>query len=298
MRWYLSLGLLLLPCFCSCSDNDARSLQGPDGAEHVAAAVDDSERPELDDGTEPDSMLDHDAVVGFLAASFEQLPEAQNSISENGSVYAQYAQPTDRYGHGILGDRIEAGELVVLRDGVTYTHTLDERFVYEDIRPRLSDVDGDGEAEVVTIRTEISQGAGIMIYKVEAGNLSEYAWVEEIGTPSRWLNIAAIYDLDNDGNVELAWRPDASHWWYSSSRPGFDGRALDTGGVDSLQQPCGRREKLVPFHRHGGRERGNSLRAIPRPKPDRRTQIHRRHARPDRDHRAADRLLSIALLPV
>jgi hypothetical protein len=26
-----------------------------------------------------------------------------------------------------------------------------------------------------------------------------------IGTPYRWLNVAAIDDLDNDGNIEIAW---------------------------------------------------------------------------------------------
>ncbi len=165
----------------------------------------DSERAEHDDQEDSDFGMDHDENLVFLASSFEQLPEAQVSISKDRSIYAQYAQPTDRYGHGILGDRIEAGQLVVLRDGVTYTHTLDERFVFEDIRPRLSDVDSDGELEVVTVRTDVSKGAGIMIYKIEDRALSEYAWVDEIGTPSRWLNIAAIYDLDGDGIVELAW---------------------------------------------------------------------------------------------
>ena len=151
------------------------------------------------------TMLNHDEIVELLAGHFDQLPEAQISISEDESVYAQYAQPTDRYGHGILGDRIGAGQLVLWSDGVTYTHTLADRYVFEDIQPRLFDVDGDGELEIVTIRTDVSAGAGIMIYKVEDGALTEYAWVDEIGTPSRWLNIAAIYDLDGDGIMEIAW---------------------------------------------------------------------------------------------
>ena len=44
-----------------------------------------------------------------------------------------------------------------------------------------------------------------MIYKITDSTLSEFAWVEEIGIPYRWLNIAGIYDLDGDGIKELAW---------------------------------------------------------------------------------------------
>lgn len=145
------------------------------------------------------------AVIRLLADNFRQLPEKQLSISEDGSLFAQYAEPTTRYTHGILGDAIEAKQLVVVRDGAVYTHTLADRYVFEDIAPRLFDVDNDGQLEVVTIRTHVNKGAGIMIYKIEDNALTEFAWVEEIGTPSRWLNIAAIYDLDGDGEVELSW---------------------------------------------------------------------------------------------
>ena len=120
-------------------------------------------------------------------------------------VYAQYAMPTEKYSHGILGDKIEAGQLVVVVDSVFYELTLPGEFVFEDISPRLYDVDGDTELEFITIRTNVSQGAGIAIYKIIDEQLVEYAYVPEIGTTYRWLNIVAINDLDNDGIVELVW---------------------------------------------------------------------------------------------
>jgi hypothetical protein len=95
--------------------------------------------------------------------------------------------------------------LVVVKDGIFYEYNLPGDYVYEDIRPRLYDVDGDHELEVITIRTNVSKGAGIAIYKIEDGALVEYAHVPEIGAAYRWLNIAAIHDLDNDGIVELVW---------------------------------------------------------------------------------------------
>lgn len=145
------------------------------------------------------------SILSQLASNYEQLPEADISISLDNQIYAQYAGPTDRYQHGILGDRIEASQLVVVKDDIFYERSLSEDYVFEDIRPRLYDVDGDNELEFITIRSHVSQGAGIVIYKIINDALVEYASVVEIGIPNRWLNIVAINDLDDDGTVELSW---------------------------------------------------------------------------------------------
>ena len=134
--------------------------------------------------------------IKLLPDNFEQLPEKQISTGNTNNIYALYTQPTAKYAHNILGDTIEAEQLVVLRDGITYTHTLGNQYVFEDIKPRLFDVDNDGQEEIITIRTHVTKGAGIMIYKIANNTLTEFAWVEEIGSPYRWLNIVAIYDLD------------------------------------------------------------------------------------------------------
>ncbi len=144
-------------------------------------------------------------VIDQLSNNYDQLPEEQISVSSDYSVYAQYAMPTEKYRHGIMGDRIEAEQLVVVVDGVFYDLILDDNYVYEDIRPRLYDVDGDGALEVITIRTDVSLGAGIAIYKVTGDELVEYAHVEVIGHINNWLNIVTIDDLDDDGVVEIVW---------------------------------------------------------------------------------------------
>ena len=144
-------------------------------------------------------------ILYQLANNYEQLPEQEIARSLDNSVYAQYAMPTEKYRHGILGDKIEAEQLVVVVDSVFYELKLSGEYVFEDIRPRLYDVDGDSELEFITIRTNVSEGAGIAIYKIVDEQLVEYAKVTEIGTSNRWLNIVAINDLDNDGIVELVW---------------------------------------------------------------------------------------------
>lgn len=144
-------------------------------------------------------------ILTQLATNYDQLPEQEIAISSDYSTYAQYAMPTEKYSHGILGDKIEAEQLVVVVDGVYYEHTLAGDYVFEDIRPRLYDVDGDSQLEFITIRTNVSQGAGIAIYKIIDEQLVEYAHVSEIGASNRWLNIVAVNDLDNDGIIELVW---------------------------------------------------------------------------------------------
>lgn len=140
-----------------------------------------------------------------LIAKFELLPEKRIAYNKDSTTVAFYAKPTKRYRHGILGDKIEAGELVVIKGSAVFKTELSEKYVYEDLVPRLVDVDKDRELEVVCIRTDANKGAGIVIYKIANKQLTEYAFVKEIGTGFRWLNIATIDDLDNDGTMELAW---------------------------------------------------------------------------------------------
>ena len=150
-------------------------------------------------------LLSDEPILEQLATNYEQLPEKAITYSVDKQVYAQYTKPTSKYAHGILGDKIEAQQLVVVMDSIIYEMTLSGNYVFEDIAPRLYDVDGDSVLEVITIRSHVSLGAGIMIYKIVDEKLTEYAFVPEIGTANRWLNIAAISDMDGDGVVELLW---------------------------------------------------------------------------------------------
>lgn len=153
----------------------------------------------------PNPQIENQTIVDQLLTNFTPLPEQAISVNLDRTVYAQYARPTEKYGHGILGDKIEAEQLVVVVDSVFYVHSLQSEYVFEDIRPRLYDVDGDNQLEFITIRTQVSKGAGIVMYKIIDEELVEYAHVEEIGARNRWLNIVAIEDLDDDGSIEIAW---------------------------------------------------------------------------------------------
>lgn len=145
------------------------------------------------------------ATLSPLPAA-ERLPDGDTATSATGDVAAAwFARPTTRYAHGILGDAIEAGSLVAkTRDGRTIEAVLPETQVFEDLTPRLTDLDRDGRNEIVAIRSDVAKGAALAVYGLAGGQLVERAATPPIGRPSRWLNVAALADLDGDGRRDIA----------------------------------------------------------------------------------------------
>ena len=114
---------------------------------------------------------------------------------------ADYAAPTDRYAHGILGDAIEWGALDVTTDAGVRRITLPQDRVFEDTAPRLVDLDNDGTPEVVVVETQVSQGAQLAVYDASG----KIAATPHIGRTNRWLAPIGAADLDGDGLIEIAY---------------------------------------------------------------------------------------------
>ena len=100
-------------------------------------------------------------IDNIVQNSYEYLPENLIAKDETRQVTARYTTPTTRYTHGILGDQIEAGGLLVTIKDKSYHHKLTEDFVFEDIQPRLADVDKDGALEFITIQSSLTQGGSV-----------------------------------------------------------------------------------------------------------------------------------------
>ncbi|WP_136659037.1 VCBS repeat-containing protein [Nitratireductor sp. XY-223] len=134
------------------------------------------------------------------------LPDGLVATAQGGDIAeAWYGGPTRRYGHAILGDAVEAGALFArTAGGAIVTLWLPESEVFEDRTPRLADLDGDGRTEIVTIRSSLTNGAAVTIYGLEDGVLKQRATTDFIGRSNRWLNIAAIADLDGTPGLEIA----------------------------------------------------------------------------------------------
>lgn len=125
---------------------------------------------------------------------------------------ARFTEPTSRYAHAVLGDAEEWGALEIRTDkehnssteiprSTAYTIRLPITSVFEDIAPRLADVDGDGAPEVIVVESHADQGASLAIYD-QTGKITA---TPNIGTRNRWLAPVAIADLDGDGLTELAY---------------------------------------------------------------------------------------------
>ncbi|SLN40513.1 FG-GAP repeat domain-containing protein [Roseisalinus antarcticus] len=129
------------------------------------------------------------------------LMPAGAALAESPILAAAYAAPTTRYPHGVLGDAVEWGALdLTLADGQRVKIVLPEDRVFEDVAPRLIDVDLDGDAEVVVVESDQGRGARLAIH--DARGL--VAATPFIGQRFRWLAPVGGADLDGDGAVEIA----------------------------------------------------------------------------------------------
>ena len=137
-------------------------------------------------------------VLAVWAVGFESAAQGVREI-----VSARYAGPTRAYDHGVLGDKVEYFRLV-LRVGPSRRWVVIEAgvgHVFEDIAPRLADLDQDGRPEVIVVRTDMQRGAALAIYGVD-GLITQTV---PIGRRYRWLAPVGVGDFDMDGRVEVAY---------------------------------------------------------------------------------------------
>jgi hypothetical protein len=117
---------------------------------------------------------------------------------------AWLAVPTARYAHGVLGDAIEAAALAVrVRHGAELRFELPADSVFEDLEPRVMDLDADGRDEIMVVRSRRDAGASLLVLGVRGGQIRALAETPAIGLPNRWLNPLGAADVDGDGRSEV-----------------------------------------------------------------------------------------------
>ncbi len=232
-------------------------------------------------------------IAPAFAQTAKRLPDGGTArAGGSGIVQAYYVAPTTRYAHAVLGDAVEAGGLAA-RDASGKQHVLmlPDSAVFEDITPRLADLNGDGGAEVIAVKAYLSRGAALVVYGVRGGELVRIAETAPIGRPARWLNPAGIADFNGDGQLEVAivktphiggrlefWRLAGNRLSRLAALNGFSNhvigsRALglsaivdvDGNGIRDLVLPSADRMQLVAVSLAGGRARVLGRVALPAP---------------------------------
>lgn len=117
---------------------------------------------------------------------------------------AWLADPTTRYDHGVLGDKIEAGSVVIeTRDGTRHTVSAGPDAVFEDLTLRLADF-GDGRDSIVVVKSYLKKGSALAVIGHRRGRYEVVAETPPIGRPHRWLDPAGIADFTGDGKPDIA----------------------------------------------------------------------------------------------
>lgn len=129
------------------------------------------------------------------------LPDGHVATSSGPIARTWLAAPTARYDHGVLGDAIEAGRLVIeRRDGKRGAVTLGNDAVFEDLMPRIAAI---GSVDrIVVVKSYLARGSALAV--IDADTMTIAAETPPIGRPHAWLNPAGIADFNGDGATDIA----------------------------------------------------------------------------------------------
>jgi hypothetical protein len=142
-------------------------------------------------------------LTDFTALAVNALPDARLLFDDLGRLLL-LTEPTPRYGHGVLGDGLEAASITLIETQpepqVVTTIPIPDPTVVEGIAPIWVDLDGDGSREIIVTLSNSAQGAQVVVFN-EAGE--QVATGPAIGQGSRWRHQLAAAAFGPDGETEL-----------------------------------------------------------------------------------------------
>ncbi|MFC6686914.1 VCBS repeat-containing protein [Jhaorihella thermophila] len=174
-------------------------------------------------------------------------------------VAAEYAEPTTRHAHGVLGDDVEWGALrLTVMDSAGATRAillrLPRRRVFEDIAPRVVTLAGRDAPLAMVVESDAGLGARLALY--DAAGL--VAATPFIGQAHRWLAPVGAADLDGDGRTEIAYvdRPHLARilriWRFEDGRlreiasaAGFSNHRIGEAFISGGLRDCGEGPEIV-----------------------------------------------------
>ena len=195
--------------------------------------------------------------------SLDSPPDARLLTDEIGRLLL-LTGATERYPHGVTGDRIEASGFRLfsetLRDDGVVDASLEGDSVFEGSSPIWTDLDDDGEREIILTRSDAANGAQLVVYD-ETGAL--IARSPAIGRGSRWRHQIAAAPFGPGGATEVVdvltphiggvvefFRLAGSELVLAASLPGYSSHRIGSRNLDMAAAADfdgdGRVELLLP----------------------------------------------------
>ena len=148
-------------------------------------------------------LFDSDLGSGQGFVEVQALPDGRLLVDEQDRLLF-LSEPTMRYDHGIMGDRLEAGAVTLVDSvpsaEVAKTIPIPENQVVEGIAPLWADLTGDGRREIIVTQSGFEEGAQIVVYEESGDHLASGP---AIGLGYRWRHQIAVAPFGPNGELEL-----------------------------------------------------------------------------------------------
>lgn len=148
-----------------------------------------------------DLVFFKDKEVGRL--SLNALPDARILMDDQERLLL-LTSPTERYGHGVLGDAVEAASMTLVQTKPTLkvltTIEIRPPDVIEGIAPLWTDLNGDGQREIIATLSNDRWGAQLVVFNEKGQRVAES---DAIGRGYRWRHQLAVAPFGPKGEMEL-----------------------------------------------------------------------------------------------
>jgi WD40 repeat protein len=157
----------------------------------------------LSDGTIIRLSRGEGLYIGEKLIDVHPLPDSRILVDEKDRILL-FADPTERYNHGVLGDHIEAESVVLIETKpelvIKTIITIKSPEVIEGIKPLWVDLNRDGEREIIVTVSDIRNGAGLVLFDESGDELARSSF---IGMGYRWRHQLTAGPYGPDGEMEI-----------------------------------------------------------------------------------------------